>query len=116
MIVDDDGPSRCARCGHVQLLLLVFTDGLYCRARVGCSCTSFPLYRDEVEQIVWSQDELIAPHRKATAARATHFGGVRPLEPPWLAAAGNSFEWGKSRSLPDAMGIFTHALTLIRKH
>ena len=56
----DECPTRCVRCRHARLLLLVFADGLIHRARVGCCCESFPVYRDEGERVRWGRDELIA--------------------------------------------------------
>jgi len=50
VVVGDEDPRRCARCGHATLLLLVLADGLIQRARVGCPCFSVRLYPDETEQ------------------------------------------------------------------
>ena len=67
--MSDEYPVLCARCGRAQLLLLVFYDGLICRARVGCSCASFPLFRDEIEQVNRGRDELVALWERAAATR-----------------------------------------------
>ena len=68
MIVVDEGPRRCARCGHASLLLFVFAEGLVRRARFGCACYSVLLHRDEAEQVM---QERRAPTLRYVSASET---------------------------------------------
>ena len=69
VVVGDEDPRRCARCGHAPLVLLLFADGLVQRARHGCTCFSVPLYRDEAEQVIREQRVSTARDETGVAKR-----------------------------------------------
>jgi hypothetical protein len=48
--VADEDPRRCACCGRVLLLLVVFANGFVQHTRIGCSCFSVRLYPNESDQ------------------------------------------------------------------
>jgi hypothetical protein len=50
VVVGDQDPRRCVRCGRVPLLVLVFAGGVIQHARVGCTCFGVRLHPDETAQ------------------------------------------------------------------
>jgi len=69
VVVGDEDPRRCAGCGRIPFLLLVFADGLIQRARAGCACFSIRTYPDEtalaMRACLRREFEAVAANRSA---------------------------------------------------